>query len=140
MHTATGAFHASFLAGQRWLIFMPKGAKAAAHLLAGGLPIGAVVMKEKVAQAMAPGDHGSTFAGNPLVAEVMRLQRQRTMVHRARVPSPLGLDRRRGQRATHLIWNESTNPCTGDVCISSRYAVPTHGTDAVVHDTTQPKC
>jgi len=35
--------------------------------LAGGLPIGAVLMKEKVAQVMSPGDHGSTFAGNPLV-------------------------------------------------------------------------
>jgi len=35
--------------------------------LAGGLPIGAVLMKQHVADAMAPGDHGSTFAGNPLV-------------------------------------------------------------------------
>ena len=35
--------------------------------LAGGLPIGAVVMKQHVADAMSPGDHGSTFAGNPLV-------------------------------------------------------------------------
>jgi acetylornithine/succinyldiaminopimelate/putrescine aminotransferase len=37
----------------------------AAH--AGGLPIGAVLLKQHVADAMAPGDHGSTFAGNPLV-------------------------------------------------------------------------
>ncbi|CAK0784838.1 hypothetical protein CVIRNUC_008043 [Coccomyxa viridis] len=35
--------------------------------LAGGLPIGAVLVKQKVADAMKPGDHGSTFAGNPLV-------------------------------------------------------------------------
>lgn len=35
--------------------------------LAGGLPIGAVLMTQKVADVMAPGDHGSTFAGNPLV-------------------------------------------------------------------------
>ena len=34
---------------------------------AGGLPIGAVLVKQHVADAMAPGDHGSTFAGNPLV-------------------------------------------------------------------------
>jgi len=34
---------------------------------AGGLPIGAVLVKQRVADAMAPGDHGSTFAGNPLV-------------------------------------------------------------------------
>jgi len=35
--------------------------------LAAGLPIGAVLMKEKVAASIAPGDHGSTFAGNPFV-------------------------------------------------------------------------
>eukprot|EP00252_Welwitschia_mirabilis_P005463 TRINITY_DN1594_c0_g1_i1.p1 TRINITY_DN1594_c0_g1~~TRINITY_DN1594_c0_g1_i1.p1 ORF type:complete len:242 (-),score=56.80 TRINITY_DN1594_c0_g1_i1:336-1061(-) len=35
--------------------------------LAGGLPIGAVLVTEKVAAAIGPGDHGSTFAGGPLV-------------------------------------------------------------------------
>lgn len=35
--------------------------------LAGGLPIGAVLMTDRVAEVMSPGDHGSTFAGNPLV-------------------------------------------------------------------------
>ncbi len=35
--------------------------------LANGLPIGAIVCSEKVAQVMAPGDHGSTFAAGPLV-------------------------------------------------------------------------
>lgn len=35
--------------------------------LAGGLPIGAVLVTNKVAEAIKPGDHGSTFAGNPLV-------------------------------------------------------------------------
>ena len=39
----------------------------AAKPLAGGLPIGAVLMKQKVADAMSAGDHGSTFAGGPLV-------------------------------------------------------------------------
>lgn len=39
----------------------------AAHNVAGGLPIGAVLVKQHVADAMKPGDHGSTFAGNPLV-------------------------------------------------------------------------
>jgi acetylornithine/N-succinyldiaminopimelate aminotransferase len=38
--------------------------------LAGGLPMGAVLMTERVAQAVHPGDHGSTFAGSPLVATV----------------------------------------------------------------------
>ncbi|MQL77228.1 hypothetical protein Taro_009639 [Colocasia esculenta] len=35
--------------------------------LAGGLPIGVVLTTEKVAASMSFGDHGSTFAGGPLV-------------------------------------------------------------------------
>ncbi|MCP4363583.1 MAG: aspartate aminotransferase family protein [Chloroflexi bacterium] len=35
--------------------------------LAGGLPIGATLMTQKVAEALKPGDHGSTFAAGPLV-------------------------------------------------------------------------
>ena len=38
--------------------------------LANGLPIGVVMMKQKVADVMVPGDHGSTFAGGPLVCAV----------------------------------------------------------------------
>ena len=34
--------------------------------LGGGLPIGAVLMNEKVAEGMGPGTHGSTFGGNPV--------------------------------------------------------------------------
>lgn len=39
-----------------------------AKALASGLPIGAVVAKQSVADAFEPGDHASTFGGNPLVA------------------------------------------------------------------------
>jgi acetylornithine/succinyldiaminopimelate/putrescine aminotransferase len=35
--------------------------------LAGGLPIGAILVTERVAAVMVPGDHGSTFAGGPLI-------------------------------------------------------------------------
>ncbi len=35
--------------------------------LAGGLPIGAVLATERVAQSMVPGTHGSTFGANPVV-------------------------------------------------------------------------
>jgi predicted acetylornithine/succinylornithine family transaminase len=35
--------------------------------LAGGLPIGATLMTQRVADAIQPGDHGSTFAGGALV-------------------------------------------------------------------------
>ena len=34
--------------------------------IGGGFPIGAVLMNKKVASAMIPGTHGSTFGGNPL--------------------------------------------------------------------------
>lgn len=34
--------------------------------LAGGVPIGAFICTEEVAQAFYPGDHGTTFGGNPL--------------------------------------------------------------------------
>ncbi len=37
-----------------------------AKALGGGVPIGAVLAKEAVAQAFHPGDHGTTFGGNPL--------------------------------------------------------------------------
>lgn len=37
-----------------------------AKALAGGVPIGAMLAKEEVAAAFAPGDHASTFGGNPL--------------------------------------------------------------------------
>jgi acetylornithine/N-succinyldiaminopimelate aminotransferase len=39
-----------------------------AKALGGGLPIGALVTGPRLADVFAPGDHGSTFAGGPLVA------------------------------------------------------------------------
>jgi acetylornithine/N-succinyldiaminopimelate aminotransferase len=38
--------------------------------LAGGLPMGAVLLTERVAKAIRPGDHATTFGGGPLVAGV----------------------------------------------------------------------
>ena len=38
--------------------------------IGGGFPIGAVLMNKKVASAMTPGSHGSTFGGNPLAMSV----------------------------------------------------------------------
>ena len=35
--------------------------------LGGGLPIGAILCNEKLADTFVPGDHGSTFGGNPVV-------------------------------------------------------------------------
>ncbi len=43
-------------------------ALTSAKALGGGLPIGALVTGPRLAQTLQPGDHGSTFAGGPLVA------------------------------------------------------------------------
>ena len=43
-------------------------ALTSAKALGGGLPIGALVTGPRLADAFQPGDHGSTFAGGPLVA------------------------------------------------------------------------
>jgi acetylornithine/N-succinyldiaminopimelate aminotransferase len=40
---------------------------ATAKALGGGLPIGALITGPRLADTFAPGDHGSTFAGGPLV-------------------------------------------------------------------------
>lgn len=41
-----------------------------AKALAGGVPIGAMLCTEKLAGALPPGSHGSTFGGNPLASRV----------------------------------------------------------------------
>jgi acetylornithine/N-succinyldiaminopimelate aminotransferase len=56
----TGKFLASEYFGiQPDLTTLAKG-------LGGGLPIGAVLCNEKTADVLGPGDHGSTFGGNPV--------------------------------------------------------------------------
>jgi acetylornithine/N-succinyldiaminopimelate aminotransferase len=60
--------------------------------LAGGLPMGAVLMTEQIASAMKPGDHGTTFGGGPLVASVAEY-----VVQRLAEPSLLAHVRENGQ-------------------------------------------
>jgi acetylornithine/N-succinyldiaminopimelate aminotransferase len=43
-------------------------ALTSAKALGGGLPIGALVTSERLADVLRPGDHGSTFAGGPVVS------------------------------------------------------------------------
>jgi predicted acetylornithine/succinylornithine family transaminase len=43
-----------------------------AKALGGGLPLGAMLAKEKVARSFVPGTHASTFGGNPLACSVGR--------------------------------------------------------------------
>jgi acetylornithine/N-succinyldiaminopimelate aminotransferase len=38
--------------------------------LAGGLPMGAILMSQEIADEVKPGDHGTTFGGGPFVASV----------------------------------------------------------------------
>jgi acetylornithine/N-succinyldiaminopimelate aminotransferase len=40
--------------------------------LAGGLPMGAILMTPEIAASVQPGDHGSTFGGGPFVATVAK--------------------------------------------------------------------
>jgi acetylornithine/N-succinyldiaminopimelate aminotransferase len=59
--------------------------------LGGGLPIGAVLMTQCVADAIVPGDHGSTFAANPAICAVARV-----VVRRLSEPGFLAGVRERG--------------------------------------------
>jgi predicted acetylornithine/succinylornithine family transaminase len=59
--------------------------------LAGGLPMGAVLVSEGIAATIQPGDHGTTFGGGPLVASVAN-----HVVDRLSEPSLLKLVRENG--------------------------------------------
>jgi predicted acetylornithine/succinylornithine family transaminase len=48
-------------------------ALTSAKALGGGLPIGALVTGERLADVFRPGDHGSTFAGGPLACAAARV-------------------------------------------------------------------
>lgn len=48
-----------------------------AKALGGGLPIGAALLTEEVASAMQPGEHGSTFAGGPVVCRAAQVVLER---------------------------------------------------------------
>jgi len=60
--------------------------------LAGGLPMGAILMTQRVADVMAVGDHASTFAGGPFVAAVAE-----AVVRRISQPAFLADVRRKGE-------------------------------------------
>jgi predicted acetylornithine/succinylornithine family transaminase len=60
--------------------------------LAGGLPMGAVLVKETIGRTLTPGDHATTFGGGPLVASVA-LDVLRALAH----PELLASVRRHGE-------------------------------------------
>ncbi len=61
--------------------------------LAGGVPIGAILARDPVASAFAPGDHGTTFGGNPLACAAANV-----VVKRVNRPDFLASVEKVGQR------------------------------------------
>ena len=70
----------------------------AAKPLAGGLPIGAILVRQKVADVMQKGDHGSTFAGGPYITHVAK-----HVVERVAQPQFLADVRAKGALLRELI-------------------------------------
>lgn len=70
----------------------------AAKPLAGGLPIGAILMRQKVADAIHKGDHASTFAGNPFTTHVAH-----HVVSRIAEPSFLASVREKGALLMEML-------------------------------------
>ncbi len=66
--------------------------------IAGGLPMGAVLMTDRVASVIEPGDHGSTFAGGPLVSSVAEV-----VVGRISDPMFLAVVRKKGKFLENLL-------------------------------------
>jgi acetylornithine/succinyldiaminopimelate/putrescine aminotransferase len=102
--------------------------------LAGGLPMGAVIVAEKLAYVMGVGDHGTTFGGGPFVATVARAV-LRTIAH----PDFLAGVRARGEvlrdalqrlaasservrdvRGVGLIWGVEIDGAAADVVTRAR--------------------
>ncbi|MBE2238374.1 MAG: acetylornithine/succinylornithine family transaminase [Caldilineaceae bacterium] len=67
--TGTLWAHQGYCTGEEGRLFEPD-ILTAAKPLAAGLPIGAILMRQRVADTIHKGDHGSTFAGGPLVTSV----------------------------------------------------------------------
>jgi acetylornithine/N-succinyldiaminopimelate aminotransferase len=68
-------------------------AMTVAKALGGGLPIGALITGTRLADVLVPGDHGSTFAGGPVIARAAL-----TALELTDDPQLLGFVRERGQR------------------------------------------
>lgn len=68
--------------------------------LAGGLPIGAVLTVNKVAAAVTPGSHGTTFGGNALICDVAN-----TVLDKISDPAFLETVQKRGKYLTKGLRN-----------------------------------
>jgi acetylornithine aminotransferase len=82
-----------------------------AKALGNGLPIGAMLAVEKVAQAFSPGSHASTFGGNPLVTaaalEVVRTMTKENIIDHCKKMGIYFKDR--------LLWLKNRHETVEDV-------------------------
>jgi acetylornithine/succinyldiaminopimelate/putrescine aminotransferase len=97
--------------------------------LAGGLPMGAILLSDEIARAVQPGDHGTTFGGGPFVAAVARYVVERlgdetllaaVRAHGAWLEAALGeLSSRRSDiraiRGVGLMWGIDTVQPAADI-------------------------
>ncbi len=81
----------------------------AAKPLAGGLPMGAILVTQRVADAMHVGEHGSTFAAGPLVSAVAEV-----LVSRVSNPAFLAEVKAKGEYLKERL-EEINSPHIGDV-------------------------
>lgn len=81
-----------------------------AKALGGGVPIGALLAKEFVAQAFEPGDHGSTFGGNPLACAaglaVMQTIKEEKLVENAEAMGQYFKEKLAGLAEKHPVITE----------------------------------
>jgi predicted acetylornithine/succinylornithine family transaminase len=102
--------------------------------LAGGLPMGAILVTEAMASTMQPGDHGSTFGGGPFVASVAlhvveRLADPKLTAHVRALGDFVGKElhamqeRNRGIRAVRgrgLMWGIDVGEPAGEIIARAR--------------------
>jgi predicted acetylornithine/succinylornithine family transaminase len=94
--------------------------------LAGGLPMGAVLLTDRVASTLRPGDHATTFGGGPFVASVAlhvlrrvsdpaflaRIRAQGEFIHRT-VSGWIGEGPVRAVRGVGLMWGIELDRAAG---------------------------
>jgi predicted acetylornithine/succinylornithine family transaminase len=104
--------------------------------LAGGLPMGAILLREEIAAAVQPGDHGTTFGGGPFVATValhvlerlsspdlLRQVREMGIFMRHQLEKLMSETRRvRAVRGVGLIWGIDVTLPAADVIAQARDA------------------
>lgn len=97
--------------------------------IAGGLPMGAVLLRDDIASATEPGDHGTTFGGGPYVAAVaeyvfsrlndealLKSVRENGVWMGERLRELAGQsDRVRAVRGTGYIWGLDVVEAAGDI-------------------------